>query len=273
MRLVIAAAGVFISVVPAFSDIEAGLDALVRGDAELASSEFQSAFEGGDADGAFYLGRMLELGMGAMSDPAQAAAIYAIAVEQGSTLAANRLGLMYLEGQGVIRDYRRGAELLCDAADEGDAAAQFNCGVVHADGKGVAQDDEKALEYWRLSSEQGNIGATNLIAIRLKESDPEAAFALFQQTAAQGNAIGLYEMAVAYETGNAISADLVEAYGYANLAASQSHPEAAALRDRLEAEMSAEQVAQGQERTRAILAEIEAGPAPGDEAEPTLADN
>ncbi|MDO5658159.1 MAG: tetratricopeptide repeat protein [Paracoccus sp. (in: a-proteobacteria)] len=271
MRFVLAAAGVALSVAPALSDVEAGLDALAQGDVEAASVQFQAAFEGGDADGAFYLGRMLELGMGAMPDPAQAAAIYAVGAEQGSALAANRLGLMYLEGQGVIRDYQRGAELLCDAADEGDATAQFNCGVVHADGRGVAQDEEKALEYWRLSSEQGNIGATNLIALRLKETDEDAAFGLFQQTAAQGNAIGLYEMAVAYEAGDAVATDLVEAYGYANLAASQSHPEAAALRDRLEDAMTAEQVAQGQERTRAILAEIEAGAA--QVAEPAPADD
>ncbi|MDX5411660.1 MAG: sel1 repeat family protein, partial [Rhodobacterales bacterium] len=103
------------------ADIAAGIAALEQGDAETAAQSFQTSFENGEADGAFYLGRMFELGLGTQPDLAQAAELYKAAAARESALAMNRLGLMYLDGQGVIRDFTVGAELICKAAEKGEA--------------------------------------------------------------------------------------------------------------------------------------------------------
>lgn len=70
--IVYACAALAFSSATAFADVEQGLAALQQGNAELAASKFQKAFDAGDADGAFYIARMLELGIGAEPNVAQA---------------------------------------------------------------------------------------------------------------------------------------------------------------------------------------------------------
>lgn len=101
----------------AFADTKAGVAALEAGDVEKAAKEFQTSYDSGDADGAFYLGRMFEMGLGTEVNIPQAVALFQASADKGSALAINRLGLMYLDGQGVIRDYQKGAEMVCKAAD------------------------------------------------------------------------------------------------------------------------------------------------------------
>ncbi|MGL6208401.1 MAG: tetratricopeptide repeat protein, partial [Paracoccaceae bacterium] len=122
--------------IPTMADVATGLAAFEKGDIAAAAQAFQAAFDAGDADGAFYLGRMFETGQGATQNTAQAIALYKTAVEGGSALAMNRMGLLHLEGNGVIRDFAEGAELLCRAADLRDADAQFNCGILLTEGRG-----------------------------------------------------------------------------------------------------------------------------------------
>ena len=258
------------------ADISSGVTALESGDAERAAREFQSAYDAGDADGAFYLGRMFELGLGADPNIQQAAELFKLAAEGNSALGLNRLGLMYLDGQAVIKDFARGAELVCQAADLGDANAQFNCGAVFADGKGVEADSVKARDYWQKAADQDHIAAINLIALSAKTGDgvnpdPKKAFALFSRTAELGNPMGLYEIAVAYNTGGGTEIDKIKAYTFANIAASRAHPEAAALRDAVEAELTPSEITAGQTAAREWIAADDARAAqPG--AVPALVD-
>ena len=53
---------------PAFADVSDGLAALDAGDIASAASRFQDGFAAGDADGAFYLGRLFEFGLGTDAD-------------------------------------------------------------------------------------------------------------------------------------------------------------------------------------------------------------
>ena len=241
------------------ADIATGVKALEGGDAESAAREFQAAFDAGDPNGAFYLGRMFELGLGAEPNMQQAAELFKLAAAGNSALGLNRLGLMYLDGQAVIKDFARGAELVCQAADLGDANAQFNCGAVLADGKGVKIDAPRARDYWQKAADQDHIAAINLIALSTKtgdgvEADPKKAFELFSRTAELGNPMGLYEIALAYSTGVGTDADKVKAYTFANIAAARAHPEAAALRDAVEAELTPVEVTEGQVAAREWIA-------------------
>lgn len=246
---------------PAFADIPAGLAALDANNPTAAAKEFQAAYDAGD--GAFYLGRMFELGVGTAPNLHQAAALYKRAAEKVSPMGLNRLGLMYLDGQTVIRDFQKGAELICQAADLGEANAQFNCGVCYAEARGVAKDQTRALEYWQLASDQSHVAATNFVALSYKqgnavEADAAKAFELFTRTADEGNAMGLYEVALALASGSGVEADRPRAYTFANIAAARAHPEAPALRDQLEASLTHEEVAAAQIAAREWLAAAEA---------------
>ena len=249
---VIATSTATIAMIPlAFADVSDGLSALDTGDIATAASAFQDGFAAGDADGAFYLGRLFEFGLGTEVDMARAANLYAAGAEAGSVLAMNRLALMYLDGAVLLRDYAEASRLFCDSAELGDVTGQLNCGLMYQAGRGVTADAGEAMRYLELAAAQDNIAAQNVLGQMLVAgegvpADPDRARALFMQTALAGNAVGLFELARSY----ADEGDLVQAYAYANLATVRGHVAARALRDTLEAQMSGEQIAAAQEQAK-----------------------
>jgi TPR repeat protein len=239
----------------AAADIDTGLKALDTGDVATAASEFQSSFEAGEGDGAFYLGRLFEFGLGTEADMSRAANLYAAGAEIGSVLAMNRLGLLYLEGTTLLRDYPEAARLFCASADAGDVTGQLNCALMLNDGRGIDADATKAVAYFEKAAGQDNIAAKNLLGQILATgdgvpADPERARALFIQTATEGNAMGMFELAKSYVAED----DLVQAYAYANLATVRQHEEARALRDNLETQMTFDQINAGQGQAKAWTA-------------------
>lgn len=87
---------------------------------------------------------------------------------------------------------------------------------------------------------------------------------LYKETAEQGNALGLFELAkAAMSPEGGAAPDLVMAYMYANLAAVRQFEEAATLRDELEAQMTTEQVVSAQTKSQEwTAARIAAAAAP-----------
>ena len=119
------------------------------------------------------------------------------------------------------------------------------------DGRGVDADVTRAVSYFEQAAGQGNIAAKNLLGQILATgdgvpADPARARVLFMETATSGNAMGMFELANSY----AAEGDLVQAYAYANLATVRQHVAARTLRDTLEAQMTSEQIAAGQEQAK-----------------------
>ena len=269
-----------LTAIPALADVAEGIGFLETGDVASAAAEFQAAYEGGDGDGAFYLGRMFEIGAGTDADPGRAANLYAAGVERGSVLAMNRLGVLYQEGTVLLRDYAEASRLFCQAAEAGDANGQFNCGLAQFNGQGTERNVEQAIANWEAAAEQDNIAAQNFLGQLWLNGDEASAIAAdadkargyFQKTAEAGNALGLYQMAALEGAPNAAGepANPVEAYKFASLAAVRGLAEAGVLRDQLEAAMTPEQVLEAQaaakDWTEARMAEISAAAA-GEAAE------
>lgn len=259
---------------PALADVASGLTALNAGKVQEAVEAFQGGYSEGDGDGAFYLGRLFEFGIGTEKDLNRAANLFAAGAEAGSVLAMNRLGLMYLDGTTLLRDYKAAAKLFCDAADLGDAEGQLSCALMLRDGKGVAPDAEKAVQYLKSASASGNVAATNILGLMYLEgtgidADHARAMTLFEQTADAGNAMGLFQLARSHSAPvKGAEQDLVSAYAYANLAAVRGHQEAATLRNQLETQMSAEQIGQAQAKARIWTEERIAAKAAEDTAQP-----
>ncbi len=233
----------------ALANVDEGLELLQQGDAAAASAQFAAAFESGDAAGAFWLGRMFELGIGAAPDPMRAANLYAAAAEGGDPAGQLRLGLMYHEGTVLLRDYVEGTGLICAAADAGLAEAQVACGLAYEAGRGVDGDPARAQALWQAAAEAGNVAAMNLLgAAALRSEDVATARDWFARSADAGNAVGMVEAARLLEAAD--EPDLIEAYALASLAVVRAHPEAGGLRDRIEAQLSAAEVTQAQARAR-----------------------
>lgn len=87
----------------------------------------------------------------------------------------------------------------------------------------------------------------------------EAATALICECLAayvQGSIDALYDLGVAFSTGShGVTADLVEAHKWFNIAASKGHEEAAWCRADVADEMTAREIAEAQRRAREWLAE------------------
>ncbi len=236
--------------------LEKGLAALDAQDYSAASQLFAEAFKNGAPDGAFYLGRMLELGLGGEQDGQAAIALYVAGSANASALSKNRLGVLHMDGTGVLQDYQRGAELVCEAAELGDANGAFNCANLLLEGKGLEKDEAQAYDWLREASKLGHIGAKNLYANALLEGsfveqDQEGAIALFEETAAEGNPFGLFSLGQVYSDGLGRERNLVKAHSYLNLAAAFNHPLAASARALIEREMSSEDILAAQQMAKA----------------------
>ncbi len=233
--------------------LQDGLKAIDAKDYPKASKLLAEAFEKGEPDAAFYMGRLLEVGIDGKADPQAAVAMYAAGAAKNSAMAKNRLGVLHMEGTGVLQDYEQGKKLICEAAEAGDANAQFNCGALYDQGKGVTKDTKKAMDWYKKSAEKGNIAAKNSLGIIYAdgaEKDTTKAFQVWQQTAAVGNPFGLFRLGDAYGRGVGTPKDLVKAHAYLNLASARGVNEAQAIRAELEKQLTPEQITQAQQIAR-----------------------
>lgn len=237
----------------AAADVAAGVEKLNAGDVKGAAADFAAAYDAGDAEGAFYLGRLFELGLGTERDEMRAANLYSAAAEKGSLRAKTRLGLMYHEGRVLLRDYTEGTRLLCEAADGGDADGQLNCGLALQAGRGVAADEAKAISYIEKSATQGNILAMNVLGQHyVAKGDTDKAATYLKDAAERGNGLAMFEYARLLGQGD--SPDDIGAYTYASLAVVRGIPAAADYLNTLEARMSAEDVLAAQAAAKAWTA-------------------
>jgi len=113
----------------------------------------------------------------------------------------------------------RDIEALRLAAEQGDAEAQADLGVMYRDGKGIPQDAVEATRWFRLAADQGNRGAQ-------------------------------VNLGVMYLRGEGTSQDVVQAAMWHYLAAERGFPPAEANVPGIEAQMTAEQIAEAQRLAR-----------------------
>jgi len=203
------------------------------------------------------LGKAYEEGMGVKKDEVKALSLYQQAMEKGSALAESCVANCFAEGKGgVPRDEKRAMEIWCRLSDAGLADAQFHLGVMHymgrqvkandftaaqlfekattkghADamstlaglyytGKGVVKNEEKAAALWRQAGEAGNPeGYFHLGRMCERANNLPHSTAMYKLAAQRGLAHAQFKLALAYEKGKGIDADLQQAARWYALAA------------------------------------------------------
>lgn len=188
-----------------------------------ALESIREAAENGEAGAQRVLGIAHQEGRILPKDYAQAALWYRKAAEQGDPSAQWLLGAACDRGLGVPEDHVEAAQWYRRAADQGQASAQLTIGSMYQRGRGVAQNDAEAVEWFRKSAIQGNRGGQN--------------------------ALGMM-----YESGRGVTEDHVRAFAWYDLASKQGSGAATRFKDRLEALMTAEQIAEAH-KLRAELEE------------------
>lgn len=245
--------------------VEDGKAAFEAGQYETAMVAFAEGMKSGDATSAYYLARMLELGLGVPADPVAAMGLYRKAAEAGDVAALNRVALMSYRGEvGVAQDYQKAAQFFERAAALGDANAAFNLGKMYFEGKGVAKDIGKTLEYYRQAAGKEHVLALNTLGALYREggigeADRATAQTYFARSASFGNAVGLFETARMILEAGTDPARMIEAHMYLNLAAARSHPNAPQALGELTALMSPADVVAAQDKARAFVAQVPMG--------------
>ena len=140
-------------------------------------------------------------------------------------------------------------------AAEGDAVAQFELGRCYARGEGVDKNQIEAVRWFRKAAEQGLASAQLTLAYNCVAKDEAEAVRWFRKAAEQGVDEAQFNLAYRYYSGLGVAKDFVEAYAYMNLAGITMEAARKSLIG-LEDEISPEQVAAGQRRTKELQAEI-----------------
>jgi len=150
-------------------------------------------------------------------------------------------------------------EDILSCAEQGDADAQYFLGFMYANGDGVPEDDTEAVRWYRLAAEQGRAAAQYEVGYMyangdgVPEDDTEAAH-WYRLAAEQGNGMAQIQLGLMYEDGKGVPEDSVLAYMWYNLAAAQATFGGAEGKDRLEQQMTREQIAEAQRLSREWIA-------------------
>lgn len=213
----------------------------------------------GHASSQYYLGLCYESGMGVSIDYAEAVKWYRLAAEQGDEEAQFSVGMIYMNGQGVAQDFSEAEKWLRLASEQNHEVAQNNLGVMFA----KRNEWKKAAEWYRKAAEQGYDIAQHNLADCYSDGkgvieDDKVAVKWFRLAAYQGNDSSQNNLGVRYQYGSGVLEDYVEAYAWYLIAAMNGSELATTNKQKLKLILSAEQIAEGQKRARAILSKMDA---------------
>ena len=146
--------------------------------------------------------------------------------EKGNAERQDTLGVFYLIGYGVTENKAEAVKWFRKAAEQGNPAAQSNLGSCYSEGKGVEQNYVEALKWFRKAAEQGDVAGRAMLGSM-------------------------------YFNGQGVDKDCVEAYAWLNLDA-KTHEAVSGFSESIQKEMSLQQVAEAQKRTKELKTMIEA---------------
>ena len=210
---------------------EDGIEAVERGEYEVALRIFRSLAEIGDARGQNGLGKMYYEGWGVPQDYSEAVKWYRLAADQNFASGQNNLGNMYLTGQGVPQDVVMAAELYRKAAEQGHPDAQLQLGILYAKGQGVQQNDAEAANLIGQAAKNNNPEAQHVygylheIGVGVQQDLNEAA-SWYRKAAEQGNPYAQIRLGSMYEHGSGIPQDEEQAVELYRMAAEKGIPDA-----------------------------------------------
>ena len=137
------------------------------------------------------------------------------------------LGELYLGGEGVVKDGSQATTLLTRASERGSAAAQLSLGTMYSGRHGVLENDPFAAMWLEKAARQGSVAAEVMLGS-------------------------------IYASGTGVAGSSARAYMWINLAAAQD-PQLIDVRDRLENDLTTEQILEGQRLTHEWMAQRHPG--------------
>jgi len=168
------------------------------------------------------MGRICEEGYGRDVDLSKAFAWYQLAAKEKHPTALSRLGNFYRDGDGVaIPNEQSMIDCYKQAAELGDEDAQHNLAFAYTAGIGVEQDNDLSINWYRKAAQQGGTASRCDLALKLFErqrgsgatshNDSDEAMDWLYKAARSGSARAMMIAADAYQKGDVVGQDLVQA--------------------------------------------------------------
>jgi len=171
----------------------------------------------------------------------------------------NALGHLYEDGKVTPQDLDKAFKYHLIGAKAGYPTGQFSVGYAYQFGRGTKVDHLEAVKWYRLSAENGvtqaqiNLAALLMVGEGAVSADPIEGFKWYKKAAVSGSDRAQMGVAISYYIGRGAPKDFVEAYAWANLAAASGKVERSKeLREDIEAKLSPEQIAEGQQRSKGL---------------------
>jgi len=240
--------------------------ALVEVDMPKYVEELKAKAAAGDAQAQYRISFAYAVGSGVPQDYAESFKWYMKSAEQGLAKAQYQIGYCYYYGRGVPRDYTKAMKWLMKAAEHRNAEAQLMISVLYAKGDGVTRDYAEASKWLMKSALQGYAQAQYEVGLEYEKGsgvpqDFAEAFKWYKKAAFQGHMDAQVQVGICYFAGEVIPKNSIEGYAWFNLAAFSGHAHVAEYFAALKNEITSEQIAAGQKRSKELLKQIEANKA------------
>jgi TPR repeat protein len=205
------------------------LRAYNRGEYVTAMQWYRKAAQEGDANAQHAVGALYLNGLGVAPNPHEAMRWFRKAAEQGNSDAQFAIGVMYGTGDSVQLDYAEAMKWYLKAAEQGNSEAQYNIGALYYNGLGIPKNIEEAMKWISKAAEQGNEEAKNKLKELTAASpkfDADQVAALLDKRAPSEtpeNLTAEYNRGVAYQNGEGVAKNLIQAATWYFRAALQSY--------------------------------------------------
>ena len=143
--------------------------------------------DGGNAEAAYRLGLLAELGRGTAQDTTEAYRWYRRAAESGHAVAEFNVAIMEDSGRGTAHDIADAAAWYGRAAARGNSRAQYDLGLLYETGEGVPRNPAAARAWFHLAAASGLSAAS----AKLDDTPDQTQAALPAQSAAAASAAPL----------------------------------------------------------------------------------
>jgi TPR repeat protein len=181
-----------------------------------AKSWFESAVQGGSADGYADLGRLYENGWGVNKDPAMALNLFNEAARRGSAEGMYRVGVAYFDGLGVQQNLATACQWFIRGAAYKHPPSEGEAGVCYFNGTGVQQNHETAFNWFVLAGQAGLVDARVFVADMLDRGDgfrqdSAGAVTWYQAAAEQGDVYAMTELGAHLRLGKGVAQNEAQA--------------------------------------------------------------
>jgi hypothetical protein len=163
-----------------------------------------------------------------------------------------KTGDKFYFGEGVAKDATEAVNWYRKAAEKDHVRAQHALGECYYNGKGVAKDAKEAVKWYRKAAEQNHAPSQHNLGFCYEMGHGVTLYTeavqWYRKAAEQNFAIAQNNLGLCYEMGYGVQQDFAEAYMFYKLAAKQIHEKTIRNLERLTAQMTAAEIAEGERR-------------------------